>query len=216
MPKPCIIFDLDGTLIDSDQFDCRLYADAVREVLGNVAIRPRWQDYEHVTDLGILRDICLDNAVGFEACVSRVRESFGALVRDYLDRRGPCEAMAGALALFDRLGARSEFEVGIATGGWGHTARMKLDAAGFAAAHVPLTSSDDGHERVHIMSKCRARMGADGPTIYVGDGEWDRRASAQLGWGFIGIGAQLRGRCRHWYPDLTPVELLQSLESAAA
>jgi hypothetical protein len=52
------------------------------------------------------------------------------------------------------------------------------------------------------MALCREAIGSAGPTVYVGDGEWDRRACEQLGWGFIGVGERLRGGCERWVPDL--------------
>ena len=101
--------------------------------------------------------------------------------------------------------------VGIATGGWGHTARMKLTSAGYDVSGVPLISSDDGHERVRIMAQCRALLPATAVTIYVGDGEWDQRASELLGWLFIGVGSRLRGSCQHWLPDLSGPHSLETL-----
>ena len=48
-------------------------------------------------------------------------------------------------------------------------------------------------------------------SIYVGDGEWDKRASELLGWRFIGVGGRLRGSCPHWLADFSAPNLLQIL-----
>lgn len=37
-----VIFDIDGTLLQSDANDDTLYLAAVRDVLGNVNLRPSW------------------------------------------------------------------------------------------------------------------------------------------------------------------------------
>jgi phosphoglycolate phosphatase-like HAD superfamily hydrolase len=207
----CVIFDIDGTLVDSVAVDDRLYVAAVRDVLGDVQIRPKWSDYEHVTDAGILRQICHENRLDVTQCDQRVRARFGELMADHLRREGSCRPTPGALRLLEELRGMLDCRVGIATGGWGHTARMKLTSAGYDVSGVPLISSDDGHERVRIMAQCRALLPATAVTIYVGDGEWDQRASELLGWRFIGVGSRLRGSCQHWLPDFSGPHLLETL-----
>lgn len=76
MIDSCVIFDIDGTLVNSGAFEGRSYVAAVRDVLGNVSIRPDWS-YEHVTDSGILRQICDENGVAAEQCEQQVRTRFG-------------------------------------------------------------------------------------------------------------------------------------------
>lgn len=205
-----VIFDIDGTLVDSTEFEGRLYVAAVVGELGPVSIRSSWGDYEHVTDSGILRQICRENGLDAAGCEGRVRARFGELVSEHLRRQGSCEPLPGAQRLFDEL-CTLGVQIGIATGGWGHTARMKLQHAGFDVSRIPLASSDDGHERIRIMERCRTMMPAMEQTIYVGDGEWDGTASEILGWRFIGVGNRLRGRCQHWLPDFSTPHVLNVL-----
>lgn len=201
MKSICVIFDIDGTLVDTDGFEGRLYWAAVRETLGDIQIRGDWREYVHVTDIGILRDVCLDNQLEVSGMEQRVRTRFGELVSDHLRQPGSCAAITGALAFWKTLRADPALEIGIATGGWGHTARMKLDSAGYEYADIPLVTSDDGHERIAIMNHCRAMLAPSIPTVYVGDGEWDLIAAERLGWEFIGVGERLRGKCERWVPD---------------
>ncbi len=49
-----IAFDIDGTLIDSDEFDSELFVQAVQAVLG-IDIDDNWSVYRHVTDGGIMQ-----------------------------------------------------------------------------------------------------------------------------------------------------------------
>lgn len=207
----CVIFDVDGTLVDSMAFNGLLYGQAVRSVLEpltrrSLRLRARWHEYEHVTDSGVLAQLCRENDLSYEAVAQAVRTRFGALVRERLKTRG-CAALPGALAVFESLRARHRWAVGIATGGWGHTARAKLRAAGFRLRGIPLRSADDHPERTGIMRACRAALPDTAETWYVGDGEWDQRASDALGWRFLGVGEALRGRCQCWVPDFSPGRL---------
>lgn len=203
----CVIFDVDGTLVDSSAFDGQLYVTAILDVLGNVSIRSNLHEYPNLTDTGILMDICEENGLSIHDSVPSVRVRFGDLVSEYLNDRGKCMPIPGAISLVDRLIRSETFHVGIATGGWGHTAEMKLDSAGFSRNGIPIASSDQQYQRTKIMESCRSRIPSAGITIYVGDGEWDQLASEKLGWKFIGVGSRLRGKCGHWVPDLKSLKL---------
>ena len=205
----CVIFDIDGTLVDSAGFEDRLYVAALREVLGSVSIRSEFREFEHVTDSGILREICSENGIDIQDCEYKVRTRFGELLSEELTQNPSCVPIPGAVTFVQKLRSIPKFELGIATGGWGHSARMKLARAGFNVDDVPFASSDDGHERVRIMERCRSQMSAAQTVIYVGDGEWDMKATEILGWRFIGIGERLRGRCKDWIPDFLEVDLHQ-------
>ncbi len=196
------MFDLDGTLVDSDAFDGALFAEAVREVVGEVAIDQTWQSYRHVTDAGVLGQIVEELGVPeIGRVVSDVRQLFGVKVERYLANGGVCRAVPGAAAAVEQLQAAG-CKIGIATGGWAHTALMKLGSAGFATDDIVLASSDDGFERVAIMRACLDRLaGSAEHATYVGDGLWDLAASRDAGLSFIGVGAKLVGRCEHWIAD---------------
>jgi len=200
-----VIFDIDGTLVDSSSFDGQLYIAAIRDVLGDVSMRADLHEYPNHTDTGILMEICKENGLSIVIVMPSVRQRFGKLVTDYLSSGGECSPISGAICLLDRLIHSDEFQVGIATGGWGHTARMKLDQAGINYDGIPIVSSDVEYERIKIMEACRFRISSPGNTVYVGDGEWDKRATEQLGWKFVGVGSRLRGKCQNWAPDLTAV-----------
>ena len=43
--KIAVIFDIDGTLVESSGFEDDLYVAAVRDVLGDVCIRKAWNTY---------------------------------------------------------------------------------------------------------------------------------------------------------------------------
>ncbi len=210
-----IIFDVDGTLVDSDGFDVACFIDAVREILGDVRFQDDWRLYRHATDTGILAQIMEENRIpSSPALMAKVREAFGVLVRDYLAKGGACVPVPGAGEALAGLRAQG-LAVGIATGGWGHTARMKLDRAGIPREGLPLVSSDHSPDRVEIMGECLRKLGGDpARAIYVGNGEWDLEASRKAGWVFIGVGPRLEGDCDIWVPDFRGPGWTEALSSA--
>ena len=93
-----VVFDLDGTLVESDEFDGVLYAKAVRDVLG-IEVDDDWSGYRHATDSGILDEILDRHTVETDRSVAHasVKRAFVALVQDYLtDRNGRLPEIPGA------------------------------------------------------------------------------------------------------------------------
>ena len=198
------IFDIDGTLLESSDFDGTCYVSAVRDVLGEVYIHDNWGIYKNVTDTGILRQIMGENKIQEEGQIEKVRTEFGKLIGQYLQNGGECRPIEGAIHLIDKLLVAESYEIGFATGGWGHTAEMKLQYAGFNLRNTVLTSSDDDDERVTIMKKCLLALGnCFHRIVYVGDAEWDMQATQKLGWHFIGVGPRLKGKCEFWVEDFS-------------
>lgn len=188
-----ILFDIDGTLVDSHEFDSELFVRAVRTVLG-IGIDDDWSTYRNVTDGGILDEI-IDGA-GLRSDRTRihreVKGTFAGLVSEYLEEQGGrLPEIPGAGAFLAEVSSRGGVAVGLATGGWEETARMKLKAAGMGADELPLASGSDALTRVEIMQIAARRTlnGATaGRTTYFGDGVWDKRASEALRYRFIAIG----------------------------
>jgi beta-phosphoglucomutase-like phosphatase (HAD superfamily) len=199
-----IIFDLDGTLIDSYDLDEQLYRKAVLLEVPGVKFRKSWYEYYHSTDSGILMEILKEFHLPVGPYHDSVRQRFGKLVKEHLQSSYNCKPIPGAAALLHKLQKTPNIEIGIATGGWRHTAKMKLEAAGLPLLEVPMSSGDDAHSRSEIMQICASRMGSSiAKFIYVGDAEWDLNAADELGWKFIGVGRRMRGKCDIWVPDLS-------------
>jgi phosphoglycolate phosphatase-like HAD superfamily hydrolase len=154
-----VMFDIDGTLVDSAGFDAELYVDAVRSVL-NIEIHSDWNAYEQVSDSGILAQVLRENGPGGEQATlaARVQERFVALVGDYL-RRAPraVREIAGAKHLVERLHRLPNVRVGIATGGWEPTAKLKLAHVGIGIEGIGFASSTDARTHGHHAARCAAR-----------------------------------------------------------
>ena len=189
-----VLFDIDGTLVDSAGFDGRLFVDAARTVLG-VEIDDDWSRYRHVTDSGILAEILDDHVPAAErgALSAAVEKTFVELTTRYLaDRSEPLAEIPGACDFVRALQAHPEVAIGFATGGWRDTARLKLGAIGLRPDEICLASASDAVSRVDIMAVAEARAlnGRQASRkTYFGDAAWDRSASRELGYEFIAIGS---------------------------
>lgn len=193
-----VILDIDGTLLHSAEDDDRIYREAVRTILGEVTLRADLSEYHAVTDTGILLQVLEDNGIGYSpGLLATVQAEFAARIREHIRQRGPFEPLPGAREFVAALRRSGEHAAAIATGGWQVTARMKLASAGFAIDGLPIATSDDASERTAIMRVALEALGGEFSRVtYFGDGEWDRRASLELGWTFQPVGSALGGITR--------------------
>lgn len=192
--KPLAIFDVDGTLCDTVAVDDECFCATAATLLGVPLGAVSWEDSLHVTDSGILEWLWTRHLERSPAPqdVDEFIASFEAALNHELQRTPErFVAIAGALPLLDHLEDQG-WSFAFATGGWGRTARLKLQSAGLPVAPL-LASADDSHDRCQIFrlaeTRAIARVGAPfDRTVLVGDGAWDVRVAAQLGWPMIGVG----------------------------
>lgn len=186
-----VLFDIDGTLVDSNGFDAQLYVAALGEVLG-IEVDQDWTRYRHVTDSGVLEEVmdeigCEGNRDSMRVAVER---DFIRRVTAYLDEKSVRE-IPGAVRFVETLEAAPGVAVGFATGGWRDTALMKLRKIGLQPDASRLASSSDARSRTDIMSLGEQRV-SHGACVsrrtYFGDAPWDKHASELLGFDFIAIG----------------------------
>jgi phosphoglycolate phosphatase-like HAD superfamily hydrolase len=188
------IFDLDGTLTDTNAVDEECYVEAASTGLGLV-LNPDWTTYRHCTDAGIAHE-ALATFFGRPASAREIdcwREGFVALLEYHLAQDpSRFSAIPGAIALLSRL-QEEGWHLCIATGGWSKSAELKRRAAGLPQA-VPLFSSDLHHTREAILKiaiQCMQEL--NGVPSYdrivsLGDGVWDLAAAASLRLPFVGVG----------------------------
>lgn len=190
-----VIFDIDGTLLESAGVDDTLYKDAVVSILGNVRFRATLADYNHVSDSGILAQVLEDNGISLTAEITTaVKSRFVQSLRQHISNHGPFAEISGASNMLKTLQRSNDHSVAIATGGWRESAQLKLSTAGLDRFDIPLSTSDDADDRKEIMRIALDKIGTEFHSItYYGDGVWDREASLELGWQFVAVGPALGG-----------------------
>ncbi|MGI9234358.1 MAG: HAD family hydrolase [Woeseiaceae bacterium] len=190
-----VIFDIDGTLLESASVDDALYRDAVVSIVGDVRFRATIADYSHVSDSGILAQVFEDNGISpTTEITSAVKSRFVQSLRQHISDHGPFPEISGASDILESLRRSNDHSVAIATGGWRESAQLKLASAGLDRFDIPLSTSDDAADRKEIMRLALGSLGTGFHSVtYYGDGVWDRDASLELGWQFVAVGPALGG-----------------------
>jgi len=189
------ILDLDGTLLPSAEIDDQCFWSAVFECFGARQSLPDLQGFKHVTDSGILNEWCL-NEIGRLPTTEesgQIRHVFEHQLKTAFEQNPQhFSPLPGVVDWLTMVSEHTQVSAGIATGGWSHSAYLKLKLSGLDRFELPLTSSDEAVARADIMQLAAKKVvnsNDSSETIftYVGDGTWDFQASRQLGWDFIGI-----------------------------
>ncbi len=188
-----VVFDIDGTLIDSEEYDASLFKQAIKSVI-DIEIGDDWSSYRNVTDGGILDEIIDTHGITGNKDVlhNQVKELFFELNERYLTKRpGALREIPGARDFIGRLNSMESVTIAIATGGWEETARLKLEGVGIETDNLIIASSSDAHSRTEIikLAENRALVGRNATRkTYFGDGVWDKQACEELDYNFIAIG----------------------------
>ena len=189
------IFDVDGTLTQTNELDADCYLRAVERHLDLDAFESDWREFEHPTAAGITREL-LETVAGSDvsdAAVETIRSAFVEELEGAIDDGEDIQPIPGATEVFAELRDRPGITAAIATGDWRVSSHLKLAEAGLAVEDVPFACSDDAVARHEIIRSAVGRTEAGSITAfdtvtYVGDGVWDVRAARRLGIDFVGIG----------------------------
>ncbi len=220
------IFDIDGTLTATNDVDTECYTETLAVELGLTPADIQWTEAPHISDAGITRWLWTQHrgCLPSESELSAIRGRFFKLLDDQLRQRPDrFRAVMGAADALEKL-RTDGWEIALATGAWGPSARMKLEAAGLPMA-LPLFCSDDAFERAAIVSlawehRVRAAGRPFDRVVSVGDGVWDVRTAKQLGLPFVGVATGAKAErlsalgASHVIADLDYASLSEALAAA--
>lgn len=189
-----IIFDIDGTLTNTKEVDDKCYLRAFQKVFDVDIRNQNWSAFRNVSDWGITEEIFLNewNRVPTDKEYKALQEEFIHQLKIEKDR-DPSQFLEvnGAKILIKFL-KELDHPLGIATGGWEESAKLKLDAAGIEIEDLGFSNSSRFKTRQDILKDVIFQLSDDRdfePTdiIYFGDGMWDMLTCRKMGIHFIGI-----------------------------
>lgn len=211
------IFDIDGTLTDTNAMDNRCFEQALTEVFGFGETADQWHTCPHVSDSGLVQFIFeqqFSRRPNDEEIV-RLQTKFIALMREAVAAEPHTAApINGAVAAFSQMLDEANWGVAIATGCWQASAHFKLQQASVDFARVPLAHSDHLPAREDILTDAVAQAESHYQTgfervVYIGDALWDVRTTRNLRMPFVGIAHGERAErlrdagASHVLPDFT-------------
>jgi phosphoglycolate phosphatase-like HAD superfamily hydrolase len=223
------IFDIDGTLTQSNELDNHCFAQAFAAEFGIATCFEQWHACPHVTDSGLTHHI-LTNHFGrapLDAEIHQVQRRFLQLLADSVAAAPHAmPPLPGAVSAFERLQQQANWAVAIATGCWQASAHFKLQHAQINFAGVPTACADAWLAREEILNDAILQAQSHYQTVfdrvvYIGDGMWDVRTTRNLNLPFVGVGtgecaARLRNAgAAHIIPDFNDFsQFLVSLREA--
>jgi len=191
------IFDIDGTLTNTNRVDNECFVEALAEAHAITEINTAWATYPHTTDSGITLHIFQekfgrnpdDTELGkFKCCF------IDMLSEQYKSNSSSFAEIAGASTALNKLQRESDWAVAIATGCWRESALLKLEAAKIDIDGIPAAYAEDGISREEILQAAvsqalkQYRLSSFGKIVSIGDGLWDVRTARRLDFTFIGVG----------------------------
>lgn len=187
-----VVFDIDGTLVDSVKVDDMCFIQSFRNLHGIDLSEADWTSFKNVTDSGLTLEI-------FEMYLQRppsqmevleLKEHFYQLLSL---RKNEITEIDGAISTLAQLSVHPQIAMSFATGGWKETALLKLSAIGYEPEEFPFVSANEYISRASITQQAilealkRERLEAFNSISIIGDGLWDLETAQNLGINFIGI-----------------------------
>jgi phosphoglycolate phosphatase-like HAD superfamily hydrolase len=188
------VFDLDGTLLDTNGIDSVCFVAAWQEELGISCEGISWSTFEHVTDSGIAREILRREGLESGDHAARVERRLIELLQRAAEQDpSKFRPIDGAAEMLETLHSRGWSAV-IATGAWGGSAMTKLRAAGSPFERLPVSAAcGERCSREEIVQHAIALAASiDGRETYerivvFGDAAWDVKTARNLALPFIGV-----------------------------
>jgi HAD superfamily hydrolase (TIGR01509 family) len=214
--KPAILFDLDGTLVDSVYQHVLAWREALERAGISLSV---WRIHRRIGMSGGLLVHALLREVGQPVSPEQTRQLREYHAEAYARMLGQVRPLPGARELLAEL-TRAGVPWAIATSGWLESARPALELLGVGPEAPIITRDQVQHAKPDpdLFLAAAARLGADIETaVVVGDSVWDllaaRRARA-LGVGLLsgGYGEDelLAAGAYRVYQD--PADLLEHLD----
>jgi len=191
------IFDIDGTLTNTNSVDNDCFVKALAEAHAITNIDTDWATYPHTTDSGITLHIFQEKfgRSPEETELGKFKRCFvNMLSEQYRSNSSSFAEIGGASIALNRLKRESDWVVAIATGCWRESALLKLKAAKLDIDGIPAAYAEEGLSREEILKAAvsqsmeKYRLSSFEKIVSIGDGLWDVRTARRLSFSFLGVG----------------------------
>lgn len=145
---PLVLFDIDGTLLRALGLGVRAMEAAGRSLFGE-GFSLRGVEIAGCIDPRIWRDAARQSGIADTGAEhERFRRAYADTLAGMIDAGEAVEALPGAVDLVEALRERPDVGLGVLTGNYPETGRLKLEAAGFDLAHFQVNAwGSDGTDR---------------------------------------------------------------------
>lgn len=183
------IFDIDGTVCDTQEVEERCYASAFEEVCGVPLSTLDWSQYPEATSSGIFRSVFSNDPRRLELEPQFESRFVELLKEEQPEFPGDFSPISGAVEFIEGLSETSGISVAFATGGYYSEALFKLKCCGIELGKYPHATSSDTPGRSDIILLAAQRAGYElSQSVYFGDAPWDVSACNRINLSMIGIG----------------------------
>ncbi|MFK7757230.1 MAG: HAD family hydrolase [Flavobacteriales bacterium] len=198
-----IVFDIDGTLLNSTGVDEECFQQALVDTFGIVSANFNWENFSDVTDQGVTEDILAKHLgrTATETEVLKVELKMGELVqRERATNPFKFTPAPGVHDVIFELMKSKDTMFCLATGAWKDSALAKLSALDVDLGGIPWAHAGPQRRRSDIVNEAVSRakeyyQRADFSSIHaLGDGKWDLLTAQELNLDFIGMDLLKTGR----------------------
>ena len=190
-----IVFDIDGTLTDTNKVDQFCFAETYKQLHNVDWDNFNWDGVDHISDSGLANSYFLDEhrrLPTFEEIDALQNKFMSLMETEYVKDPSQFSEVKGGANLFQSLKDHEGYDVALATGCWERSAIFKLKSANIPFGGIPLGHADHHYDRGEITKKAiglsrKKYKNKYEHVVYVGDGIWDAHTTGKLQIPFIGM-----------------------------
>ncbi|GAA4959128.1 HAD family hydrolase [Algibacter aquimarinus] len=187
-----IIFDIDGTIIDSVNTDDDCFIETFYNLHQIDLTNVDWTNFKNITDIGLTIEIFQKyyNRLPSTKEIELIKNHFFELLNN---RKEEFTEIKDSLSFINYISKIPDFQIGFATGGWKETAELKCNYVGLDLDEFIFKSSNYHFNRAKIIERVidealtKNNINQFETIFYFGDGIWDLKATEELDIEFIGV-----------------------------